>query len=135
MIDMRLIGGGVIADKACPHTAWGPNLRHGMAGGPFGHGQIFAAIAIEKGRHPCIHDTVDMNSVIADAVHGGHKLLIIPFGGGVKGHGDVNIVKAESLNRSRFIGQGAFVAVQPQIDDMPDTQRGQLVKLVFARLA
>lgn len=132
---MRLIGGGVIADKGRPHTAWGPNLRHGVAGGRFGYAQMIAPIAIEKGRYPCVHDAVDMHWVIADAVHGGDKLLIVAFGGGVKGDGDVDIVEAEGLNRSRFVGEGVFVAVQPQIDDMPDTQRGQLVKLGFARLA
>lgn len=135
VIDMGLVGGIGIADEIGPDAAWGPNFRHCGAGVCFGYAEMIAAIAIEKGGCACIEDAVNVHDIIADAVQGADKFFVICFKWRIKGDGDVDIVEAQRLHRGAFVGQGAGVAVEPQIDDMLDAQCGKLPELGFVGLA
>lgn len=101
----------------------------------FVHAQHRAAVAVEKGRDAVIGDAMHMHGRIGRGGEGGAELREIRLGGVFEIDGDVDVAQPQRGTACGLVGQGFFMGVQPEIDDMGDTQGGQAGELRFRGLA
>ena len=111
-----------------------PNLFHVGARPGLVHAKHISAVPIEESRNPIVRDAMDVHWHVHQLLHDGAELIKILVGRVLKIDRDMDVRHSETADARCLVWQSLLMAVKPEIDDMPDTERVEILDLRFGRL-